>query len=292
VARPRLDELLAVLVATGASGSPATAEPARAVTTEDAEPVVRRRHLVAVLVVGGVVAVAAALASIGPSSEPLADSRRTSSETTVPGGSGALTTPSETPPEPSADSLGAAGATATASTAASAETSTGPTAPATTAPVAPASQAAPAPTASSPAPIVTEPAPTVTEPAPAAAPVPTAAPATAVTEPALAPSVDADPVAFLVGYFDQVEAGRYDVTWSMLSGGFQRGKAVSYEYYASFWDRNDVELLDAAIVESTTDQVVVDATLRWNGAGATVERFTLEALGDGTYVISGQRTVA
>ena len=59
--------------------------------------------------------------------------------------------------------------------------------------------------------------------------------------------------AFLHAYFDAVNSGSYEWSWSQLAPEFQRSKARSYDYYVGFWNDNDVEVGDVRLVDATAD---------------------------------------
>jgi len=179
------------------------------------------------------------------------------------------------------------------------------TAPATTAPAATApATTAPATTApATTAPATTAPATTATATtaAPTTAPPNTAPPATpaASTTPPVA-DIPADGVisgadveTFLRQYYDEVAASEYETSWSQLAPEFQRGKAQSYEYYAGFWDRNDVTVGDIDVIESNEDGAIAVMDLFWNGSSrASAEQFTVRRGDNGKLLIARQTTLS
>jgi hypothetical protein len=134
----------------------------------------------------------------------------------------------------------------------------------------------------------TNPAPTsppTTRPSPPPSPSP--APTTGTTTSAKAALEEAS--TFLHGYYDDVAAGRYDLSWSRLTSPFQRGTAHSYEYYTGFWDTNDAALGAMELVRASDDTIVVNAALRWNSDnGLTTYQFTLVRGSDGLLRIDKQ----
>jgi hypothetical protein len=98
--------------------------------------------------------------------------------------------------------------------------------------------------------------------------------------------------ALLRSYYDAVAEARYEESWSLLAPEFQRGKARSFEYYAAFWDENDIQVGRVALVRADTDTAVVHVELYWNGSNDPVlDEFTLRAGPDGQPLITQQRTV-
>ena len=92
-------------------------------------------------------------------------------------------------------------------------------------------------------------------------------------------------------YYDAVQTADYETSWAQLAPEFQRGKAVSYEYYVEFWDANDIAVGEVELIESTGDQAIVHVDLYWNGsAEPTTDRFTLRPGPDGQPLIAAQRT--
>jgi hypothetical protein len=97
---------------------------------------------------------------------------------------------------------------------------------------------------------------------------------------------------YIRSYYDEVEAGNYEITWSLLTPEFQRGKAVSYEYYVRFWNDNDVEVGAVDLVDANEDHVIVNVALRWNNsATAVTEQFTLRPGEDGNLLIASQHAI-
>ena len=147
----------------------------------------------------------------------------------------------------------------------------------------------PATSASAPPPTVapTNPAPTSPTTRPSPPPSPSPAPTTGTTTSATAALEEAS--TFLHGYYDDVAAGRYDLSWSRLTSRFQRGTAHSYEYYTGFWDTNDAALGAMELVRASDDTIVVNAALRWNSDnGLTTYQFTLVRGSDGLLRIDKQ----
>ena len=127
------------------------------------------------------------------------------------------------------------------------------------------------------------PGPTTTAPAPPTNPPTGAAPPLMTAEEA---------ETYVRSYYDAVRAGNYEVSWSRLTPEFQRGKAVSYEYYVGFWNDNDVEVGDVDLVDANHDHVILNVVLRWNdNATAVTEQFTLRPGEDGELLIASERTI-
>jgi hypothetical protein len=94
---------------------------------------------------------------------------------------------------------------------------------------------------------------------------------------------------FVRSYYEAVEVGDYERSWSQLSPEFQRGKARSFDYYAEFWDDNDIDVGDVVLVDADRERAIVDVELRWNGSSdAVTDRFELRPGGGGQLLISGQ----
>jgi serine/threonine-protein kinase PknK len=169
------------------------------------------------------------------------------------------------------------------------------------APVTPSATAAPV-TATRPAPAA-EPVSPATDPAPAAAPAtnapntadvatvaPTASPPASRPGPTLLTPSAAE--RYVRTYYADVAAGDYERTWVQLAPEFQRGMAVSFEYYTDFWDDNAVELGAVELVDADADRAVVNAELYWNGSSSpTLEQLLLRRGDDGTILIAEQETV-
>ena len=96
---------------------------------------------------------------------------------------------------------------------------------------------------------------------------------------------------FVRGYFDAVEVGDYERSWSQLTPEFQRGRARSYEYYTGFWDDNDISVGDVVLVDAEPGRAFVDVELRWNGSDPFTERFELRAGPNGEPLIADQDTI-
>ena len=101
--------------------------------------------------------------------------------------------------------------------------------------------AAPAENAPPPAP----PAPPTTVATTTSPPAPPGRPSALVTAP--------EAEAFVRSYYDAVAGGNYELSWSQLAPEFQRGKARSYDYYVGFWNENDLDVGDIAMVEADQD---------------------------------------
>ena len=98
---------------------------------------------------------------------------------------------------------------------------------------------------------------------------------------------------FVRSYYDAVAARDYDLSWSQLAPEFQSGKARSYDYYVEFWNRNDVEVVDVALIDVAPEWVTMDVELRWNGSSDTVtDRFELRRGTNGQLLIARQETIA
>ena len=92
---------------------------------------------------------------------------------------------------------------------------------------------------------------------------------------------------FVDAYYAAVAAGDYQTTWAELSPQFQNGRAQSYAYYSSFWDKNDVTIGDIRFVSASADEAQVDVDLQWNGRGSfQTNRLTLRRSGDGSLLIA------
>jgi serine/threonine protein kinase len=127
------------------------------------------------------------------------------------------------------------------------------------------------------------PGPTTTAPAPPTNPPTGAAPALMTAEEA---------ETYVRSYYDAVAAGNYERTWSQLTPEFQRGRAVSYEYYIGFWNDNDVEVADVDLVTANDEHVIVNVALRWNDSvTAVTEQLTLRPGEEGDLLIASQRTI-
>ena len=127
-----------------------------------------------------------------------------------------------------------------------------------------------------------------TNPPTATTPAPT--PATAAAASGAITAAEAE--TFLVDYYNAVNAGDYQTSWAELSPEFQRGKAQSYEYYSTFWDKNNIEVFDVRFVSADGSEAIVDADLRWNGQGRQqTDRFTLRRNDQGSLVITRQSSL-
>ena len=97
--------------------------------------------------------------------------------------------------------------------------------------------------------------------------------------------------AFLGDYYAAVEQGDYETSWEQLTPEFQSGKARSFGYYASFWDTNDVELRRVTMIESSDEEARVRADLRWNGRGPWITEEFVLVREDGQWLIADQFSV-
>jgi tRNA A-37 threonylcarbamoyl transferase component Bud32 len=130
--------------------------------------------------------------------------------------------------------------------------------------------------------------------APTTAEVATVAPSAPAPASRSAPRLLTPPAAerFLRTYYDDVAAGDYERSWVQLAPEFQRGTAVSFEYYTDFWDDNDVEVGAVELVSADAERAVVNAELYWNGSSSpTLEQLLLRRGDDGTILIAEQETV-
>ena len=121
----------------------------------------------------------------------------------------------------------------------------------------------------------------------ATAPVsPTTVPVTSTPAPTgLITAAEAE--GFVDAYYAGVAAGDYQRTWAELSPEFQNGRAQSYSYYTSFWDKNDVTIGDIRFVSANADEALVDVDLQWNGRGSfQTNRLTLRRSTDGSLLIT------
>ncbi len=97
---------------------------------------------------------------------------------------------------------------------------------------------------------------------------------------------------FIRTYYDEVAAGDYQASWVKLAPEFQQGMARSYEYYVDFWEQNDIEVDDVALVEGDEQGAIVRVELRWNGSATVVtNEFTIRAGEGGDPLIAQQRGV-
>ena len=97
---------------------------------------------------------------------------------------------------------------------------------------------------------------------------------------------------FVRTYYDAVGARNYETSWAQLTPEFQRGMSRSYEYYVSFWNDNDVEVVDVELVRSDEEGATVNVELRWNDdAAAVIDQFTLRFSDNGQPLIASQRTL-
>ena len=104
-------------------------------------------------------------------------------------------------------------------------------------------------------------------------------------------SPERDAEAFVRDYYAAVEAGDYETSWAQLTPEFQSGKARSFEYYASFWEANDIELRKVRMIESSDSEARVHADLRWNDQGPWItDEFQL-VQEDGRWLIRNQESV-
>ena len=86
-------------------------------------------------------------------------------------------------------------------------------------------------------------------------------------------------------------AGDYDASWSQLAPEFQRGKAVSFDYYVRFWNENDVEVGDVWVLSVVERDATLRVDLRWNRSGPWLtDEFALRQE-DGRWLIAAQKTL-
>ena len=99
------------------------------------------------------------------------------------------------------------------------------------------------------------------------------------------------PVDFIRDYYAEVAARDYDASWSQLAPEFQRGKAVSFDYYVGFWNENDVEVGEVAVVRAGERDATLHVDLRWNRSGPWLtDEFALREE-DGGWLIAAQKTL-
>jgi len=95
--------------------------------------------------------------------------------------------------------------------------------------------------------------------------------------------------AFIQSYYADVQAGDYQSSWSQLAPEFQRGKAVSYEYYTGFWDDNDIEVEGVDLLHANSHEATLLVELRWNDSDSTTtDEFTLRRDEAGRWLIAAQ----
>jgi len=248
------------------------------VVTERTPTVASRRHAarrVAAAVIASVLV--ATLAALGAAlwQRPSAGTRGTV---------GLPAVPSTTAPQPSTTVPGSVAA------------ATGPVAPtvtaaSTSAPSTSSTQTTNATPATSTTPATDQPVATTAAPTTVPRPVPTVA-VTTTTTAGRAVTAQQEAEVFLRSYYGAVAAGDYATSWSELTPEFQQGKARSYDYYARFWDANDVDVGTINLIDATGGELVVRAVLRWNDqATTTTEQFNLQRQGDGRLLIADQTTV-
>jgi serine/threonine protein kinase len=160
----------------------------------------------------------------------------------------------------------------------------------------------------------TSPPPTSPPPASVLAPAPAVVPSTSATvPPAVSTTVTAPPTAgpptrappgpagvpvtatavetFVREYYEAVQAGDYERSWSQLAPQFQRGRARSFEYYVDFWNDNDIDVGDVVTVSVDANTAIVDVELRWTETGdASIQRLELRADAGGQLLIAGEET--
>ncbi|MEO6571151.1 MAG: serine/threonine-protein kinase, partial [Ilumatobacteraceae bacterium] len=175
------------------------------------------------------------------------------------------------------------------------------------------------PTATQPAtvqPAATQPAtmqPTTTQPAttrptttqstnavaPQTVPLPTQPPAPA--PPAAAASGanggigESEALAFVVDYYERVDAGDYGTTWKLLSPGFRDARNLTFERYVSYWENTTLELQDLRFVAGPGgDEGRVIFEARYDTGSRLVDEtdeITLGRSTDGHLAVTKQRTV-
>ncbi|MET0145197.1 MAG: protein kinase [Ilumatobacteraceae bacterium] len=157
-----------------------------------------------------------------------------------------------------------------------------------------------------PSPPPTSPPPTsILALAPALVPSTTAtvspAPSTTVTAPSPTTPATLAPTGVLVSasaaetfvreYYEAVQAGDYERSWSELAPQFQQGRARSFEYYVEFWNDNDVDVGDVVMVSLDANTAIVDVELHWTQTGhASIQRLELRADAGGQLLIVGEAT--
>lgn len=149
-------------------------------------------------------------------------------------------------------------------------------------------------------PLATEPPPTdppPTEPAPTQPA--TAEPPSGVVTPAGLPAGDRiaedEGVAFVLDYYEGVAAGRYEITWALLSPEFREARNLTFERYVSYWEQTTIEITDVRFVgETDDDQGRVRFRARYDTGERVAEEtdeVTLRRIADGGLIIVEQRTV-
>ena len=92
-------------------------------------------------------------------------------------------------------------------------------------------------------------------------------------------------------YYEAVQAGDYERSWSQLAPQFQRGRARSFEYYVDFWNDNDVDVGDVVMVSVNADTAIVEVELHWTQTGGgSIQRLELRTDAGGQLLIAGEET--
>jgi serine/threonine protein kinase len=153
----------------------------------------------------------------------------------------------------------------------------------------------PLPTEPPAEPLPTEPQPTESPPAQPAPVVPPSTAAT-VTRPAGGdPIAEPEAVAFIVGYYERVAAGDYEVTWESLSPEFRDDRDLSFDDYVAYWERTTLEPRNLRFVPGPgDDQVRIRFDARYDTGARVIDEtdeITLRRRDDGTLTIIEQRTI-
>jgi len=137
---------------------------------------------------------------------------------------------------------------------------------------------------------------TTVPPAPTTAGTPiTAAPVLTPT-PALGPADEDEVVAFVLTYYEQVNAGEFDATWPALTQEFRDARNLTFESYARYWRNTSLELGDLRYTPGPgPNEGRVRFAARYDTFGRIVEEtdeLTLRREQDGRLVITEQRIVS
>jgi len=102
-------------------------------------------------------------------------------------------------------------------------------------------------------------------------------------------------VAFVVDYYERVDAGDYGTTWELFSPAFRDARNLTFESYVSYWENTTLELRDLRFVAGPgVDESRVIFEARYDTGSRMVDEtdeITLRRFTDGHLAITEQRTV-
>jgi len=101
---------------------------------------------------------------------------------------------------------------------------------------------------------------------------------TPITTPSPQPAITQTPEQFIYGYFGNINAANYSLTWSLLTDRFKaKNNHSSYTDYAGFWTGvNRVDVTGVSVLSQVIDVATVSVSLVFNYSSGTITPETIQ----------------